>query len=81
MVHNKKIRLLSINDTFRDMPFVDFSIGDEEKIRNGVSVKISIEDRLDLDQQEAFAKVGSKLIAIGIIDKNVFRPIRGFNFN
>jgi tRNA pseudouridine55 synthase len=81
MVHNQKIRLLSVDETFLDVPFIDFSVHDEEKIRNGVSVKISQKDRMYLNQQEAFAKVGSKLIAIGRIDNDIFCPTRGFNFN
>ncbi|MBP9792023.1 MAG: tRNA pseudouridine(55) synthase TruB [Rickettsiales bacterium] len=81
MVHNEKIRLLSVDETFSDVPFINFSVHDEEKIRNGVSVKISQKDRMYLNQQEAFAKVGSKLIAIGRIDNDIFCPTRGFNFN
>lgn len=81
LVHNNKIRLLSIEDTFQDMPFLDFSIEDKQKIKNGVSVSVSKKDGADLNQGEAFARMGSELIAIGRIKDNMFRPIRGFNFN
>lgn len=81
MVHNNKIRLLSIEDTFHDIPFLDFSIHDKERIKNGISIKLSSLDNEDLNQKEAFAKVGSELIAIGRIENNIFYPIRGFNFN
>ena len=81
MVHNNKISLLSIGDAFQDVPFIDFSVQDKEKIKNGVSVSLSSKDKLGLDQKEAFARVGSSLIAIGRIDNNIFYPTRGFNFN
>lgn len=81
LVHNNKIRLLSIKDTFQDMPFLDFSIEDKQKIKNGVSVRVSKENGTDLNQREAFARMGSELIAIGRIKNNMFCPIRGFNFN
>lgn len=67
--------LISIEESLVDMDSIDVSLEDFQKIQNGQSVKVAISQ----DIIPIVAKFQNKIISIGKIEKNFFKPRKVFS--
>lgn len=77
LVHNGALfeELLPIDSPLDDIPVVELDKESSQKLRHGQTVKIG-----HAKYKKARAKYNNKLIAIGTVNENCFKPERVFNF-